>query len=670
MKAKYQFSRSDGRAGPLFCIYLVLIEWLVPISSVRAQSYPPDASIVCIASKQSKIVSIKTDPYSLASSTDIRIHPTTNSTQSEMSAAVSPLNSKIVLVSANATDYPVTTIYGTGAYWSTNGGETWAGFDQPPTGNNRGDPAAAVDRNGYLYIGSIAPNSGQGIMKSTNNGSNWTYIQVANPTTGLLDKNHLTVDNSLSSSFLGNLYSAWSDFSTLDRAITVKRSTNKGDTWIDQQVISSGFAGSSLAHQGVNLQTGPDGTVYACWAVRDRTSPFTERGIGFNKSTNGGQTWGTPYYAINNILGMRRDPYPVLGIRTNSFPTMGVDRQTGKIYLAWVNIGVPGTNTGDPDVYLISSTNGGVSWSTPVRVNTDQIGNGAIQFHCWLAVDPLIANNVYVGFFDNRLNIGTNICNYYVAQSTDGGQNWTDFAVSDASFTVGPLPNLGNYNGDYSGIAVRTGMGYPVWHSQVPSVNAQAWTSVMFPVNLSIQNTTVSEAALYEASNSITAGPAFTATNSANVTFHVTITGTPGISLEPGFSASAVGGSGTVFRAYIGIGSPESPLFLSNIPTTTERGQENKQGGEMSSKEIRLLANYPNPFNPATRITFRLAQPSNVTLKVFDIVGKEVATLVNDFEEAGDHSVTFDASQLASGVYFYKMVAGNYVAVKKLVVMK
>lgn len=84
---------------------------------------------------------------------DVRVRPTTNTTQSEMSIAVSPLNNRVVLASANATDYPFTVVYGTGFYVSTDGGATWTGNDQPPPGNgNRGDPAAAIDQIGRAHV--------------------------------------------------------------------------------------------------------------------------------------------------------------------------------------------------------------------------------------------------------------------------------------------------------------------------------------------------------------------------------------------------------------------------------------------------------------------------------------------------------------------------------------
>lgn len=83
-----------------------------------------------------------------------------------------------------------------------------------------------------------------------------------------------------------------------------------------------------------------------------------------------------------------------------------------------------------------------------------------------------------------------------------------------------------------------------------------------------------------------------------------------------------------------------------------------------------LEQNYPNPFNPSTAISYQLPVTSDVTLKVYDILGKEVATLVDEVKSAGSYEVKFNASKLSSGVYFYKMEAGGYTATKKLTLMK
>ncbi len=87
-------------------------------------------------------------------------------------------------------------------------------------------------------------------------------------------------------------------------------------------------------------------------------------------------------------------------------------------------------------------------------------------------------------------------------------------------------------------------------------------------------------------------------------------------------------------------------------------------------KSLALEQNYPNPFNPTTVISYQLSAVSNVTLKVYDILGRLVTTLVSEKQSAGSYSVTFDGSRLASGVYFYRLTAGSYTAIKKLVLLK
>ena len=83
-----------------------------------------------------------------------------------------------------------------------------------------------------------------------------------------------------------------------------------------------------------------------------------------------------------------------------------------------------------------------------------------------------------------------------------------------------------------------------------------------------------------------------------------------------------------------------------------------------------LAQNYPNPFNPSTQIDFSIPQQSNVQLKVYNTLGQVVATLVNGNLSAGSHSVNFDARNLASGMYIYRLSAGNYTSVKKMMLLK
>ena len=80
--------------------------------------------------------------------------------------------------------------------------------------------------------------------------------------------------------------------------------------------------------------------------------------------------------------------------------------------------------------------------------------------------------------------------------------------------------------------------------------------------------------------------------------------------------------------------------------------------------------NYPNPFNPSTKIKYSVPQSSNVLLKIYDVLGKEVATLIDEEKPAGNYEVEFNASNLSSGTYFYRLRSGNFVEMKKMVLMK
>jgi hypothetical protein len=113
-------------------------------------------------------------------------------------------------------------------------------------------------------------------------------------------------------------------------------------------------------------------------------------------------------------------------------------------------------------------------------------------------------------------------------------------------------------------------------------------------------------------------------------------------------------------------GTIDDTLYLSNQIT----GIGNEQGSLLTPNSFNLAQNYPNPFNPTTKISWQSPVSSHQTLKVYDVLGNEVATLVNEFREAGSYEVVFNASSLASGIYFYKLQAGSFVETKKMILMK
>jgi plastocyanin len=91
---------------------------------------------------------------------------------------------------------------------------------------------------------------------------------------------------------------------------------------------------------------------------------------------------------------------------------------------------------------------------------------------------------------------------------------------------------------------------------------------------------------------------------------------------------------------------------------------------EMLADQFELEQNYPNPFNPSTRINYSVPSASFVSLKVYDILGNEVALLVNEEKPAGEYQLKFDASELTGGVYFYQLTSNSFVETKKMILMK
>ncbi|MBL7074258.1 T9SS type A sorting domain-containing protein [candidate division KSB1 bacterium] len=87
-------------------------------------------------------------------------------------------------------------------------------------------------------------------------------------------------------------------------------------------------------------------------------------------------------------------------------------------------------------------------------------------------------------------------------------------------------------------------------------------------------------------------------------------------------------------------------------------------------ESFKLYQNHYNPFNPITTIKYGLPQESNVTLKVFNILGREVATLVDEHQTAGYHQINWDATGYSSGIYFYQIQAGKFQKVRKMVLVK
>ncbi|MEI6683572.1 MAG: T9SS type A sorting domain-containing protein [Bacteroidota bacterium] len=430
-------------------------------------------------------------PFTPQNSPDIPVTAEAGITQTENSVFIDPSDEAVVLNSNNSTSWKLGAaqdVYGADALYSYDEGQDWSGSTLGTNGPNNGDPSTAIGRNGWYYVGRITANNGQAVSYSQDQGKTWTRVNIANGPTwgnGLLDKNHLWIDNTLTSPFNGNLYDAWTNFipgSPDTNQVQIVRSADNGLSWSSPMNISAAASALQLNH-GVNINSGPNGEVYVAWSIYDAW-PADENAIGFTKSLNGGSVFFPATRIISNIKGIRAT-MTGKAMRVNSFPSMAVDNSTGPnrgtIYIVWSNVGIPGVNTGtDIDVYLIRSHDGGATWSSPVRVNQDPAGLGKQHFTPWITCDQ-VTGGLCVIYYDDR-NLASTDAAVFVSWSYDGGLSWTDLQVSDYSFTPEPVAGLAySYFGDYIGIQSLNMKVYPVWTDNHNNGLPMSYTS---PFNL------------------------------------------------------------------------------------------------------------------------------------------------------------------------------------------
>ncbi|MEJ2053667.1 MAG: T9SS type A sorting domain-containing protein [Calditrichaceae bacterium] len=163
--------------------------------------------------------------------------------------------------------------------------------------------------------------------------------------------------------------------------------------------------------------------------------------------------------------------------------------------------------------------------------------------------------------------------------------------------------------------------------------------------DLTLEDMTVTTAEVYEAENSITAGPDFTIASAGTVTFK---SGNLVI-LNSGFNIIK-GGKLTVIN---GISTDLNEKSVPEIPG-----------------ELKLMQNYPNPFNPVTNISYRLNENGHVKVTIYDLLGREIETLVSEYQNAGSYQITYDAGKLVSGIYLYKLTIKGRELVRKMILLK
>ena len=368
---------------------------------------------------------------------------------------------------------------------------------------------------------------------------------------------------------------------------------------------------------------------------------------------------------------------PIDSTANNSTQFMISRKDSSKMLAAVNSLGQIG---GEYKCKIYRSVNYGATWDRVLNLNIDYIGNFMNQ-------DPQHPDTVYIGAMDTvfrSTNWGANwtkICeapfedwcdfavnysnpqvmyastNHFPAKlqkSTNGGVNWNlvDF-VLDTSYSEMPAISLSNLNpnillhAQYSGTQIsQTGL-------KRSYTSGNTWLFNQFPGTSWAIDIAKDDPSLY-AYGSVSYDPIFISTNNGG-----SFTGTSNIYSEQILYYDRA----NLYINNHGIISKMRIVY--NMPIIGIQPISNE-----IPKEFTLQQNYPNPFNPVTGINFSISKSTNAKLTVFDITGKELAILVNENLNPGTYKVNWDASDFPSGVYFYRLTAGDFVQSKKMILVK
>jgi len=367
----------------------------------------------------------------------------------EPSIMMDPLHPGNMIAAANINQY----------YISEDTGRTWTIHTLQSSHGVWGDPVIAVDVNSDFYFFHLSnPPNGNWIdrivcQKTTNHGQTWndgSYTGLNG--TKAQDKQWCAIDQADNT-----IYLTWTQFDEYGSAlpsdssmILFSKSTDAGETWSPVMRINK-TAGDCIDSdntvEGAVPAVGPDGEVYVAWAGPE--------GIIFDRSLDKGETW------LDNDIPV--DPMPtgwdylVPGIyRANGLPITTCDLSQGPnrgtIYINWSD---QRNGSNDTDIWLAKSTDGGDTWSAPIRVNDD--GPGKQQFFTWMAIDQT-NGYLYFVFYDRR-NYQGESTDVYMALSTDGGNSFINRRISESPF----LPDNDIFFGDYTNLTVHNGIVRPIW---------------------------------------------------------------------------------------------------------------------------------------------------------------------------------------------------------------
>ncbi len=426
----------------------------------------------------------------------------------------------------------------------------------------------------------------------------------------------------------------------------VVHTTNGGETWTLQQ---------NLDYEDIyKLFFIDENRGWAAGGFFDYLSGSYGRAI-YN-TTNGGNNWNLQYY-------------------------MTFETELHSIYFIDSNTGYAAGGSG-----IMKTTNGGSNWF--VQQNLSSFG-----------LKDIVFTNSTTGFVTGQYE---GVPHYSVIfKTTDGGNNWnetplgTNEALSGVYFT--DELNGWTVGNDYSSgnnlaLIYRTTDGGNNWVKQnIPSFDALAsvhfingtkgWAVGTLGTILTTENPTPVELSSFTANvdESNVNLSWQTATETNNKGFEVERLQNFKITkLQEWKKIGFVGGYGTTteknFYAFVdkNLEAGSYSYKLVQVDFDGTQNESNIVNVEINSQpnEYKLLQNYPNPFNPSTTIQYSIPKNENVTLKIYNALGEEVRTLVNEHQTAGNYKVNFNAENLSSGIYYYRIVSKNYNAVKKMILLK
>ncbi|MCB9324605.1 MAG: T9SS type A sorting domain-containing protein [Lewinellaceae bacterium] len=387
----------------------------------------------------------------------------TSSNPNEPSIKIDPVHPERLVAATNLDNY----------YVSADTGHTWTHEHLSSSYGVWGDPVIDVDTSGHFYFFHLSnPSDGNWIdrivcQKSTDNGEVWSDGTF----TGLngnkaQDKHWSIVDRTNN-----HIYLTWTQFDVYGSTnpadssiILFSKSLDGGDSWsapLRINKVAGDCIDSDDTVEGAVPAVGPNGEIYVTWAG--------PTGLVFNRSTDQGETWLETEILISTLPGGW--DFGVPGIyRSNGLPITKCDLSGGPnhgtIYVNWSDQRNGGNDT---DIWLSKSTDGGDTWSAPIRVNDDEPGHQ--QFFTWMDIDQTNGNLFFV-FYDRRNYMDTQT-DVSLAWSTDGGNSFTNKIISESPF----IPNEGVFFGDYTNLTVHDNIVRPIW-TRLHEGQLSVWTDV------------------------------------------------------------------------------------------------------------------------------------------------------------------------------------------------